>query len=335
MSETTQTTSPSRRPADRQWNHQVQLPVQVSPVFIWPPNPRRILSWFWNSWFLISEKFILVGIAFVCWLYLHPALERCKQFEFGWIAEIHLRNLGLMFLVAGGLHLYFYTWKRQGNDRKYDARPLARGRAFTLGNQVFDNMIWSCASGVTIWTAYEAVMMWSFANGYLSILNFSENPVWFVVIFALVPLWESHYFYWIHRLLHVKVLYDLAHNLHHRNTNVGPWSGFSMHPIEHILYLGSVLVHWLIVSHPVHVMYHLQYLALTAATTHSGFEGVVVKDKNRLALGTFHHQMHHRYFECNYGSLEIPWDKWFGSMHDGTPESHERMKKRRWQQAEG
>lgn len=127
MSETTQATSPPRRPADRQWNHQVQLPVQVSPVFIWPPNPRRILSWFWNSWFLISEKFILVGIAFVCWLYLHPALERCKQFEFGWIAEIHLRNLGLMFLVAGGLHLYFYTWKRQGNDRKYDARPLARG----------------------------------------------------------------------------------------------------------------------------------------------------------------------------------------------------------------
>ena len=40
-----------------------------------------------------------------------------------------------------------------------------------------------------------------------------------------------------------------------------------------------------------------------------------MKDENRLKLGTFHHQMHHRYFECNYGSLEIPWDEIFGSFH--------------------
>jgi sterol desaturase/sphingolipid hydroxylase (fatty acid hydroxylase superfamily) len=32
--------------------------------------------------------------------------------------------------------------------------------------------------------------------------------------------------------------------------------------------------------------------------------------------------MHHRYFECNYGNLEVPWDKMFGSFHDGTDESH-------------
>jgi lathosterol oxidase len=25
----------------------------------------------------------------------------------------------------------------------------------------------------------------------------------------------------------------------------------------------------------------------------------------------------------------VPLDKWFGSFHDGTPEAHERMKKRR------
>ena len=48
-----------------------------------------------------------------------------------------------------------------------------------------------------------------------------------------------------------------------------------------------------------------------------------------MALGTFHHQMHHRYFECNYGNLEMPWDKWFGSFHDGTDEAHVRMMERR------
>ena len=39
--------------------------------------------------------------------------------------------------------------------------------------------------------------------------------------------------------------------------------------------------------------------------------------------------MHHRYFECNYGSLEIPWDKLFGSFHDGTAAANERIKERR------
>lgn len=56
--------------------------------------------------------------------------------------------------------------------------------------------------------------------------------------------------------------------------------------------------------------------------------------ENRLALGTFHHQMHHRYFGCNYGNLEVLWDRWFGSFHDGTEEAHARMKERRKQMAE-
>ena len=98
-----------------------------------------------------------------------------------------------------------------------------------------------------------------------------------------------------------------------------------------ILFLGSGLIHLIVPSGPVHILYHMQYLTLTAATTHSGFEGLSVGDKNRLALGTFHHQMHHRYFECNYGSLEVPWDKLFGSFHDGTAGANARMKDRRQQ----
>jgi sterol desaturase/sphingolipid hydroxylase (fatty acid hydroxylase superfamily) len=39
--------------------------------------------------------------------------------------------------------------------------------------------------------------------------------------------------------------------------------------------------------------------------------------------------MHHRYFECNYGSLEIPWDKFFGSFHDGTAAADVKIKERR------
>ena len=42
-------------------------------------------------------------------------------------------------------------------------------------------------------------------------------------------------------MLHIPFLYKHVHALHHRNINVGPWSGLSMHPVEHIIYLGTIL----------------------------------------------------------------------------------------------
>ncbi len=261
-----------------------------------------------------------------------PARSNCKyRSRMG--GGIWARNLVLMTAVAGGLHLYLYTIGKQGDRLRFDSRPLkTTGRTFTFGGQVRDNMFWTLASGVTIWTAYEVLIFWAMANDYAPVLTWEANPAWFVALFLLIPAWESFYFYWIHRMLHVPALYRRFHALHHRNTNVGPWSGLSMHPVEHLIYLGSVLIHFVVAAHPVHVLYHLQYFCLSAATTHSGFEGLEVGGRKQLGLGTFHHQLHHRYFECNYGSLSIPWDKLFGTFHDGTQDLTRRSGRteRRW-----
>ena len=312
------------------WNHVPEVPLKVSPFFTWPLNPVEMVRWVWNSWFLITEKLIIVGIAFACYFWFQPSLEETRTFAFGWIAEMYVRNMLLALSVGGALHLWFYTFSAQGKKLKYDARPLmVNGKQFTLGGQVRDNMFWTLGTGVLIWTAYEVVMIWSLANGYVPMITWSADPIWFAAIFFLIPVWESFYFYVIHRLIHIPFFYKHIHYLHHRNINVGPWSGMSMHPLEQMIFLGSVFVHFLIGASPVHILFHLQYYFLTAMTTHTGFQGLVIKDKNRLALGTFHHQMHHRYFECNYGSLEIPWDKWMGTFHDGTVEANEKMQERR------
>ncbi len=312
------------------WSYAPNVPLQVSPLFQWPPRPIAILRWFWDSWFLISERLILVAVAFISWTWFQPSLEVMAQPTIIAILTMLARNLILMSAVAGGLHLWFYTFTAQGQRLRYDARPLMKnGRQFTLGGQIRDNMFWTLASGVTIWTAYEVLLLWAMANGYAPVLIWAAHPIWFIALFFLIPIWESFYFYWIHRALHVPWLYKHVHALHHRNINVGPWSGLSMHPVEHVIFLGSVLVHFVVAAHPVHILFHLQYYALTAATTHCGFEGMVIRDKNRLKLGTFHHQMHHRYFECNYGNLEIPWDKLFGSFHDGTAAAQARIAARR------
>ena len=318
-----------------QWHYRPAVPIQVSPLFRRPFSLTAILKWFVGGWLPVSENLIILGLSVLSWIFLHPSLEQCREFSIDWIALIYCRNLALIFLVAGGLHLYFYIFKKQGDEGHYDARPLARNnRVFTFNDQVRDNMFWSCASGVTVWTGFEVLMMWALANGYAPALLWPEDAAWLILLIFLVPIWETFYFYLIHRLIHWPPLYRHVHYLHHRNINVGPWSGLSMHPVEHLIYLGSVMIHWIVPAHPLLIIYHLQHFTLSAATTHTGFEGIFSGGKKRLALGTFHHQMHHRFFECNYGGLEIPWDKWMGSFHDGTDESHQQFLQRRREQAE-
>ena len=182
----------STRGKRTQWHYRPDLPLQVSPLFRLPWQPAAVIKWIVGSWLPASERLIVLGLALASWFFLHPSLERCKDFEPGWIAQIFLRNLGLMFLVAGGLHLYFYILRMQGDEGRHDARPLVKkGRQFTFNNQVLDNMIWSCASGVTVWQAYESLMMWALAPGYAPTFSWSDNPVWFVMLILLLPAWES------------------------------------------------------------------------------------------------------------------------------------------------
>jgi hypothetical protein len=110
-------------------------------------------------------------------------------------------------------------------------------------------------------------MMWALANGYAPMLLWPQHAGWLILLIFLVPIWETLYFYLIHRLIHWPPLYRRVHYLHHRNINVGPWSGLSMHPVEHIIYLGSVLIHWVVPSNPLLIIYHLQHYTLSAATT--------------------------------------------------------------------
>lgn len=306
------------------WHYVPPLPIKVSPCFHWPLDFRQIASWVLGGWFPISERLLILVFALLASAFFQPSITQADAISLSAIAIIYLRNLVLMTLVAGGLHWYFYIKRLQGDDRRYDTRQFpVRNRVFTFGSQVKDNMFWTLASGVTIWTFYEVLMLLALENGYAPALSTAAHWPWLGLMVLLIPMWETTHFFLIHRLIHTSKLYQRVHALHHRNTNVGPWSGMSMHPVEHLVYLSTVLIHFIVPSTPFLIAFHLMYFTLSAATTHTGYQGIVVNGKVALGLGTFHHQMHHRFFTCNYGGLEIPWDKWTGSFHDGTPESHQ------------
>ena len=52
-------------------------------------------------------------------------------------------------------------------------------------------------------------------------------------------------------------LYDHVHRIHHTNVDVGPITGLSMHPVEHLLYWSDSLIHLILPSHPLLFLYGL------------------------------------------------------------------------------
>ena len=312
----------SKTSENKAWNYHPDLPLKDPSIFVWPPNPAFLMRWFARNWLTLSERVLMVIIAVGLWLVAYPKLETAQSFAFGWIAQIWLVNMVLMIVSAGGLHLFFITYRKQGKRLKFDPRDQGRNnRLWNFSDQVKDNMFWSLGSGVVQLTGFQVITMWAMANGYTPVITLNSNPVWFIMALILIPIWSAFHFYWVHRLLHVPFLYKRVHSLHHRNVNIGPWSGFAMHPVEHFLYLSTLCIHWIVASHPIHLFFHIIYQGPGAAMTHTGYEDLLIKDKRRLALGTFYHQLHHRYYECNYGNQEMPWDRWFGTFHDGSEEA--------------
>ena len=318
-----------KKKVNSDWNYHPGIPLQNNSLFRAPLYPSFLIAWIYRNWLHLSEKVILVIISFLIWYFVYPSLDQTKNFELTWILQIWFINLVLMIMIAGGLHWYFYIIKGQEKRLKFDKREQGKGKLWDFSNQVYDNMFWSLTSGIGQLTIFQSITMWLLANNYSPVNSFFSNPFWFFGFFLLLPIWSAFHFYWIHRFLHIPFFYKRYHSLHHRNVNVGPWAGFSMHPVEHFFYISSICIHWILASHPIHVIFHALYLGPGAAMTHTGYENLLIKDKKRLALGTFYHQLHHRYYECNYGNEEMPWDRWFGTFHDGSQLATEQTRARK------
>jgi sterol desaturase/sphingolipid hydroxylase (fatty acid hydroxylase superfamily) len=214
--------------------------------------------------------------------------------------------LAAVFAYTAFWHVSLY-WLGWG------ARPFIAGRAYSL-DKVLHNMLWS-ASGVAIWVGVENVFAFLWATGRLAYMRDAEawgslaGTARFFAALALIPMWRDFHFYFAHRLLHYRPVYSLVHALHHRNTDVEPFAGLSMHPIEHLYYFSCVLPSLCLYLSPFALLFNGMHLLLSPAAGHSGWE-------DHMQASAFHY-MHHRYFEFNYAGTQSAWlDVAFGSFKE-------------------
>ncbi len=315
-----------------------QLPG-VPPLFRLPWQAKAV----WNHLFgkegyLSTWNLFYALTASVAWLYLTPGIVKEAihsdslglALQPGWILLVYLRNALILLAVAGGLHLHLYIRRAQGTTYKYTEKWLATDdKKFLFGNQTYDNIFWNFASGCVIWSAFEVLTLWMYGNGRLPFVSFDRHPVYGILMMVGVVYMRAIHFYWVHRFSHWRPLYNISHYLHHKNVNIGPWSGLCMHPIEHILYFSGIFLHWIIPSHPLHAIFHAMHAGIAPAPGHTGFHKVQTGTESHLpAIGSDHyfHYLHHRFFTVNFGDGAFPLDKWFGSFLDGSPASIQKLR---------
>ena len=194
-----------------EWNWHPQFPIENNPIFLWPFDFKKIIKWYIPIWLTFSETIFCLLIALIFWNFLQPTALAFKEINFQLILYIYLRNVGLTFFIAGGLHFYLYYLRGQENLLRYDIRDLSKGKRFFLGSQLKDNIFWTIISGVTIWTLYEVLFMWSYANNFIIHIFWKEDMFLFCLVFFFMFTWMSIHFYFIHRLLHSPILYKLFH----------------------------------------------------------------------------------------------------------------------------
>ena len=309
--------------------------LEYKPIFVWPPKPIALLKWLFHfpDGFIFPWAAIHIGITLISYFYFLPSFNKFINFNLDWISIIFIRNFIILFVYTGLWHMHLHINRSQEDKFRYNLKPLGVGKSWLFGSQTKENMFWSLCSALPIWTAYECIMLWCYANDYMlfPIKEWLSNPIYFLFLFIAIPIIQHIHFYFIHRLIHWKPLYKWVHYLHHKNVTVGPWSGLSMHPVEHLLYISTILVHFFIPSHPIHFIYQGIHTIVGAQKGHSGYERLVVNKKTGASIPSagYFHYLHHKYFECNYGELTSPLDKWFGSFHDGTKKTHNKIFKKK------
>jgi sterol desaturase/sphingolipid hydroxylase (fatty acid hydroxylase superfamily) len=320
----------ARASGDHQGDWQPSYLIQTAPVFVWPPQPVELVKLLFGfPGYLWPWKTLYLAVAVLTWLLLAPVVTTMAAFSVNWITMVFSSNLALVVLFAGAWHLRLYVQRAQGTEYKYSGHWLATNNSiFLFRNQLLDNVFWTIVSAVPIWTAYEVLMLWAQARDLAPVVRWQAHPVYCLLLMVLIPLYEEIHFYVIHRLIHWPPLYRTVHSLHHKNVNPGPWSGLAMHPVEHLLYFSGVLLFWIVPSHPLHVLFYLMLLALDPSQGHCGFDRLVVTGRTTLDTESYFHYLHHKYFKVNYGNPVLPFDKWFGTFHDGSQEAQKAMRRR-------
>jgi len=254
-----------------------------------------------------------VAMLFYFWLYPSIIIE-AKVLSVDWIANIITFNLCVEFILYG-----YWHWMTQKSPKMKPRKYNQEDPYINISDNLIREIIYTTLGWLQS-SLLQIIFFHLCASNKLSYeANFMDRPIFNVLSILFVTYWREFHFYWCHRMIHpwwdVKnglaqgdigaFLYRHFHSLHHKSYNPGPFSGLSMHPVEHFFYYQCAYLPLFFKLHPLHFLYALYHANIAPIGGHDGYEFPG-------GDGGFH-WLHHSLFECNYGVPLINFDSLFGT----------------------
>eukprot|EP01010_Urceolus_cornutus_P000047 NODE_1006_length_1171_cov_348.942959_g728_i1.p1 GENE.NODE_1006_length_1171_cov_348.942959_g728_i1~~NODE_1006_length_1171_cov_348.942959_g728_i1.p1 ORF type:complete len:331 (+),score=18.09 NODE_1006_length_1171_cov_348.942959_g728_i1:61-1053(+) len=240
----------------------------------------------------------------------YPAFGDAAELSIRWMWPVIIRNILSAWIICGfwDWWLLFSPLAKKLHKYKFNpARPTMK--------QLWHDAMWTTSASCTA-AGWEILLCHLWATGAVPYQSdLWATPLTNVLAVLSLTHWRVIHFWFIHRAMHPwkttkcpdvgKLLYKYAHSLHHKSYNPTAFSGTSMHPFESTLYYSAALVPVCFGCHPALFLAVIVDCAVGAWLGHDGFQWP--------GSGDPFHYVHHAHFDCNYGAMHVPIDKWMGT----------------------
>jgi sterol desaturase/sphingolipid hydroxylase (fatty acid hydroxylase superfamily) len=143
---------------------------------------------------------------------------------------------------------------------------------------------------------------------------------YWLAVLGLIVVAHDTYFYWTHRILHMRALFAWTHRTHHRSVAPTPWTAYSFSIAESLVHAAFLPLFLLFI--PTHTSVLIIWMAHQILRNAQGHCGVELLPRawltgwwGRWLTTTLHHDLHHAHGRCNYGLYFTWWDRWAGTEH--------------------
>jgi lathosterol oxidase len=232
------------------------------------------------------------------------------------------------FILAGIPFVLFYLLL-PGKFRRFKIQGRSASKKDFM-REISHSMV-----SVSIFTLYAFAILFTPLRQYTLVYDQVGSIPYIVISLALSLIIHDTYFYWMHRLLHHKQLFSLAHLVHHKSNNPSPWTSYSFHLFEGFTegFILLLLV-FVLPMHPVTFLLFTVIGFMINVYGHLGYEIAPKWFRNtwlfEILNTSVHHNLHHSKFKGNYGLYFRIWDRLMGTEHPDYVKEYDKLQEQRF-----
>ncbi len=225
-------------------------------------------------------------------------------------------DLGRYLIAAGAMTILLLVFRGWAKARRIQKR--------TAGRKDYTREVLSSLRTVFVFAIMTLATLIGRETGVINLKLEGATMLTVAWQFALIVLVHDAYFYWIHRAMHTKQLFNATHLHHHKSRTPTPWTAYSFSSLEAAAEAAFVPLFLLVTSMlglayaGFAMLFFLWHMIIRNVMAHTGHEifpaGWVDNPFTSWISTTTHHDLHHSSGH-NFGFYFTFWDRWMGTEH--------------------